>query len=92
MIRFLLLRGWLILIPFILYVLWMIYRRRKALKYSEKLPGWSEGPLLWTCISACLLFVASLFWWGLSEKPNSGTHYKPKQLIDGQLQEESIDQ
>ena len=90
MIRLLILRAWPALIPVVLYLVWLAYRRRKAKNAGEPLPSLLSGPWLATLAAAMLLLAASLFYLGLSAEKNAGVSYQPKQFKDGQLIQEEL--
>lgn len=83
--RLILLKAWPALIPIILYVLWLGYRRRKARQNGEALPGFFSGPWALTFAASLALLATSLIFYGLQQPSDSGTSYRPAELIDGQL-------
>ena len=85
MLRLMLVRCCPALIPVGLYLLWFWFKRAKARKSGLPLPHITDGPWLLTAALSVVFLTASLFAIPLLEGTNSGTHYQPKELIDGKL-------
>jgi hypothetical protein len=83
--RLWILKAWPALIPIVLYVGWLLWKRRKAAKAGEELPTFFSGPWLLTLSSAFIIATICLFALGLSAENNAGVSYTPKRFIDGQL-------
>lgn len=91
MLRIMIMRCWPALIPVGLYLLWFWHRRRSAKKNGHPAPHITDGPWLMAAFASVIFFAFSLFAVPLIEGGNAGTHYQPKQLIDGQLVPGKID-
>ena len=84
MIKLLLTRFWIVLIPLILYFAWMAYARRRARKAGDVEPGLLEGPWVTTALITLGLVIASFLWLGLSYDELEGT-YIPTHLSNGEV-------
>jgi hypothetical protein len=82
---------WPVLLPLVLYILWMLRRRRRAVKAGETVPEWREGPWMWAIVATFLLIMGGLLILGLSAESNRDSAYKPTQLKDGKLIQERFE-
>lgn len=85
MVRIIMFRLWPAFIPLIVYVLWMLYRRRKAKRDDSIPPAFRDGPWVWAVGASLLIAMLCFISLGLSTPHNSGTSYQPTQLKDGKL-------
>lgn len=80
-----LIKFWPALIPVALYVVWMLWRRRKARKSGTLPPSWTDGRGLWVACVSLLTIVGCFVWFALQSESNSGEHYQPARLENGTL-------
>lgn len=90
MLRLLFTRFWPVLIPIIVYLLWMAWRRRKATKAGHEIPTWLDGPWLWAVVSSALIGIGCFIILGLSQDRVDGT-YIPAHMEKGRLIPGSIE-
>lgn len=79
-----LLRFWPVLIPLLIYIVWMFSVRRRAKKMGEKPPHFRDGPLFWVVVSSLLIAVVMFVWIGLSHPQNRGD-YVPPHMENGRI-------
>ena len=84
MLKILVTRFWPVLLPLVLYLVWLAYARRKAGKAGEKKPEFFDGPWLWPTMASLALTIGAFLWLGLSQEPVNGT-YIPAHVVDGKL-------
>lgn len=87
----LLIKFWPALIPITLYVLWMIWRRRKAIKAGAMPPSWTDGNGLWVACASLLTVVGCFAWIALHSKSNIAEHYQPARFEHGTLIDGTLD-
>ena len=90
MIRFLLFRAWPALIPVILYLLWIAYRRRKAKQNGHAPVRWRDGPWIAALAASVAILALCFLTLGMQSKPNAGRDYQPMEYIDGELKPGSL--
>jgi hypothetical protein len=76
-----------LVLPTLIYVLWVSNARRKHDPDSEDaLPELRRGPLFWSLGSGMLLMIAALFTIAMmsGDPPDSGTYQSPR-LEDGRI-------
>jgi hypothetical protein len=73
MLRFLLFRLWPALIPLLIWVVWLRYRKRKGDTLAEI---W-RGGLYRALIASMLLLIASFLWYGAMQPPAREGKYVP---------------
>lgn len=83
--QMLLLRLWPALIPIVFYLLWLAFRRRRALRLGEAPPGLWDGPWGSTIIASLLVAIISLLVLGLGKESKQGRDYQPTRLENGKL-------
>lgn len=83
MIR-ILIRFWPVLIPVLLCLLWILHKRRKAVRAGEVMPRFSEGPWYWVAIASIVIAVVCFMVLGLSNTPVTGT-YEPAHVEGGKI-------
>jgi len=77
-------RLWPVLIPLLVYVIWMIAVRRKARLKGEPLPHFREGPWFWAVVTSLAIGIVLFLSFGLSHEENKGT-YIPPRTVDGKI-------
>lgn len=77
-------RFWPVIVPLLLYMLWMRRVRHLARKAGEEPPHFRDGPLYW--LAASMLAVAALcfFALGVAMEERTGT-YVPPRVEDGKM-------
>jgi len=78
------LRFWPVLIPLLVYVLWMINVRSRARKAGEPLPHFRDGPWFWAVVASLCLGIAIFLFLGLSHESNKG-EYLPPHMENGKI-------
>jgi bacteriorhodopsin len=73
-----------VLLPSIIYVVWLLMARRKARRNGATPLAWYEGPWLWTVVATMLMAIGCFMWLGLSATPEKRT-YHPAHMKDGVL-------
>jgi uncharacterized membrane protein YbhN (UPF0104 family) len=75
----------LFLLPFVLYGLYLVIRRRKALAWSS----WSDHSL-WLAIAGLVIVIASLIFTAVTSERHTGafvpTHIENGRVVPGQFQ------
>lgn len=84
MLRLFLSRFWPVTLPLIIYVLWMIYRQRKAKKLGHPVPALKDGPWVWAVAASILLAIGGFLALGLTAEQTDGT-YIPAHMENGEL-------
>ena len=76
-----------LLLPFIVYGIYLALARRKArLAGTGQLPRWQEAPWTWIVISSVLLMAAVLVALRMMSGVEPGTKLEPPRFIDGEVQ------
>jgi len=78
------LRFWPVLIPLLVYVIWMISVRNRAKKIGATLPRFRDGPWFWAVVASLLVAVVMFLWIGLNHPENRGD-YVPPHMENGKL-------
>lgn len=86
-----LIKFWPALIPVTLYVIWMIWRRRKAVRLGAVPPSWFDGNGLWVACASLITMVACFVWLALHSPINTDPHYQPARFKDGKLIDGTLD-
>lgn len=80
-----LLRFWPILLPIIIYLVWLFIARNKAKKAGEEvLPGLTDGPWVWAVAATFVLAAGFFIFMGLSSTPTDSS-YSPARMENGKL-------
>ena len=80
-----------VLLPLILYLLWLYFVRRRALKKGEPLPKFRDGSIFWLLISSLLIAVLCFLFLAFSvdDVGNQGSYQPPhmegKKLVPAQV-------
>ncbi len=82
---------WPVLLPVLIYLLWMLRHRNLAAQAGEDVPDWTEGPWLWAATATVVLAMIGFLILGLSAEPNREEIYSPAEFKDGELVEERFD-
>lgn len=91
MIRLLFVRLWPVFIPLLLYVAWMIYRRRQARKLGAAIPPWTDGPWVWAVMATLLIAMTGFVLLGLIEPADRDSIYEPAHMENGTLIQERME-
>lgn len=78
------LRFWPILLPLVVYILWIAYCRRKARRMGHPVPAFRDGPWVWAVTASLLLAIGGFLWLGFTPDTQDGT-YIPAHREDGRL-------
>ncbi len=84
MITFLI-KFWPALVPMALYAIWMIWRRRQAVKSGAMPPSWTDGRGLWVACMSLSVMVGCFALLALESESNTDPHYQPARFEDGKL-------
>lgn len=91
MLRLLLLRFWPVLIPLLLYILWLALRRRRARKNEEDIPGWLDGPWMWAVAASFILLILGFLILGIWGEGADIGQYTPARVENGRIIDGSIE-
>lgn len=78
-------RFWPALLPLLLYVLWYLFKARRAVKSGQPKPLFSDGPIYWTILASLFIAVLCFIWLGAHIEPNKG-EYTPPLMKNGAIQ------
>lgn len=81
MLRFLI-RFWPILLPLVLYLIWMMRQRARARRNGQPVPALRDGPVGWTLAATFMALVLCFIWTMLMADPLAGT-YIPAHMENG---------
>ena len=84
MIRLLIVEFWPVVLPSIVYLIIILYRRNKAGKLDEDIPRFTQGPWFWTVIATFAVAIVCFVLLGMSHEPFEGV-YDPAHMQDGKL-------
>ncbi|MDX2074266.1 MAG: DUF6111 family protein [Alphaproteobacteria bacterium] len=79
-----LLRFWPVLIPLLVYAVWMVAVRTKARKAGAPVPHFREGPWFWALVASLGVGVVLLLSFGLSHESVKG-EYIPPHMENGRI-------
>ncbi len=85
MIKLLLLRLWPALIPLLLYLMWLYYRKRQAAKGIETPPELLRGVRFWMLVASFVLLVISFLILDFTRPAHREGKYVPPKYEDGKL-------
>ena len=77
-------RFWPVLIPLLVYWLWVLNVRRKARKVGEPEPRFRDGPWYWAVLTSLLIGMGCFLVVGLSHTEHKG-EYEPAHMENGIL-------
>ncbi len=72
-----------LLLPFIVYALWLMLVRWRARRAGADQPAWSDAPFTWLAIAGVLLVALTFVILGLKEDAPPGSVYIPPHLENG---------
>ena len=73
-----------LLLPTLLYILYMAWVRRRAQRGGNAPPGWQEGPIFWAVLGGLLLVVAGLIALFVTDsRTSTEAIYHPPRLENG---------
>lgn len=78
------LRFWPVLIPLLVYAIWMRNMRARARKTGEPIPDFRDGPWFWALIASLSIAVIIFLFLGLGHEENRGT-YVPPHMENGKI-------
>ncbi len=88
----------LFLLPTLIYVAWVLFRRARSEAQGEAAESQSlyaglldDAPFLWLFAGGALIVIVTLAAFGSSSGGKPGQHYQPSILKDGQIQPSHID-
>lgn len=74
----------LFLLPFVLYGVWILIARRRALGHENE-PNWRDAPLVWLTAAGVVLMLSALFANAILTGEPKGGVYVPPHVEDGQV-------
>jgi hypothetical protein len=77
-------RFWPVLVPLILYWVWQVVVRRRAVKAGKTPPRFSDGPWYWAVLASLLTALGCFLLIGATIENNKG-RYVPPHMEDGKL-------
>lgn len=66
-----------VLIPLIIYIIWLSIQRRRARKNGDPMPKFSDGPIFWLVISSLGIAILCFIFMGLSIESEKGVYTPP---------------
>ena len=90
MLRIILARFWVVLLPFALYALWLLFITRKTRNGHYVGEHIRKAALFWTCASSIGLLIACCIWWSVSQGATGDATYVPAHNVNGKLIPEQI--
>lgn len=78
------LRFWPVLIPLVVYVLWIMRVRRRAAANGEPVPRFRDGPWYWAVLASLGVALLCFLWIGASQEAGRGS-YVPPHMENGVL-------
>ncbi|MDJ0948953.1 MAG: DUF6111 family protein [Alphaproteobacteria bacterium] len=75
-----------LVLPLLLYIVYMSWMRRRALAAGGAAPDWREGPIFWFVLGGLLLAVASLVaLFAFEGDDGMGNIYQPPRVEGGKV-------
>ena len=74
-----------LIVPFLLYWVYLAFARRKAGAAGAPAPGWHEAPWVWIAGAGVALLLISLFVFGITRGVEPGTKLVPPTWVDGEI-------
>lgn len=78
-----------VLLPLLIYWLWLLYHRRKATKAGEAAPRFRDGPWYWAVIASLAIGFCIFIFLGSMTEEQRGVYVPPHiengRIIDGQV-------
>lgn len=75
-------RFWPVLIPFVVYILWLEVVARKAKKEGRERPFFRDGPVYWLVFFSLGIALACFLWLGANIENHKGD-YVPPHVVNG---------
>ena len=76
-----------LVLPFLVYWVYLALARRKARLAGEgRLPGWQDAPWTWIIASGGMLMIAALVTVRLTSGVEPGVKLEPPRLIEGEVE------
>jgi uncharacterized iron-regulated membrane protein len=92
MIKLLLTRFWIVLMPFLFYGLWLIFITHKTKSGHYVGEHLRKAALFWSCAMSAILLIGCCIWWAVSQAPTGDAKYTPAQNVNGKLIPSQISQ
>jgi hypothetical protein len=70
-------RFWPVIIPLVLYMLWLRSTQKRAVKNGEEPPHFRDGPLYWLAFATLGMGVLCFFWLGVTIDNTKGEYVPP---------------
>ncbi len=80
-----LLKFWPVLIPVIIYFLWLTYARHQAKKKGLPITRFTEGPWVWMIVSSLAIAMICFVFWRVQIEPEQGAYSPPQLDRDGRV-------
>lgn len=77
-------RFWPVLVPLLVYWLWLLLVRRRAVKEGKPKPRFSDGPWFWAVLCSLAVGLLCFLYLGMSAQGTTGD-YTPPQFKDGKI-------
>ena len=78
-------RFWPVLMPFLVYALWMLKMRGRARKAGEPLPRFRDGPWFWAVVATFGVAIAMFIVFGVSAREGIRGDYTPPHMENGKI-------
>jgi hypothetical protein len=75
-------RFWPVLIPLLVYWLWLVIVGKRAVKAGKTPPRFVDGPWYWMVFSSLVIGIACFIWLGSDPESEKGV-YEPPHLENG---------
>ena len=76
-----------LVLPFLIYWIYLLLARRKARLAGEgRLPGWQDAPWVWIITSGAVLMAAALVAVRVTSGVEPGVIMEPPRLIEGEVE------
>ena len=87
MLRKIVIHGFFLVLPFALYGVWLLYRRRRAKAAGGvEAPKWADAPLAWLSMAGLVLLILSFIVMSQLSRFDPGGAYAPPRLgEDGEI-------
>jgi hypothetical protein len=82
-------RFWPALVPFLLYVIWFLVVRHKAIMEGKPEPHFKDGPLYWMIITSLLIAAVCFMLLAMVQQGNKG-EYIPPYMDNGKMMPSQI--
>ena len=72
-----------LLLPTVIYIVYMAWNRRRAVAAGAQAPDWREGPIFWFALSGLVLVVLSLLLFAILRGDERSGAYVPPRVENG---------